>query len=44
MDLGKNHFDTTDLGQPRNTELTMNTVKVGINYSGPLIERFFGGR
>jgi len=44
MDLGKNHFDTTDLGQPRNTELTMNTVKFGVNYSGPVIERLFNAR
>lgn len=44
MDLGKNHFDTTDLGQLKNTELTINTVKFGINYSGPVIERLFSGR
>lgn len=43
MDLGKNHFDTTDLGQLKNTELTINTVKFGINYSGPVIERLFSG-
>jgi hypothetical protein len=28
----------------KNSDITANTVKVGINYSGPVIERFFTGR
>lgn len=28
----------------RTSDLTLNTVRVGINYSGPVIERFFAGR
>jgi outer membrane immunogenic protein len=28
----------------RHSDLTLNTVRVGLNYSGPVIERFFGGR
>jgi len=46
MDFGRNSFDSINfLGRfPRNTELTGSTVKVGLNYSGTVIERFFGGR
>jgi outer membrane immunogenic protein len=45
-DLGKNTFNgpAVPFAFMRNTELTTNTVKFGINYSGPVIERFFGGR
>ena len=28
----------------RTSDMTLNTVRVGINYSGPVIERFFGAR
>jgi outer membrane immunogenic protein len=39
-DLGK----STEHISPVTTDLTMNTVKVGINYHGPVLERLFGGR
>lgn len=32
------------VGVTRTSDMTLNTVRVGINYSGPVIERFFGGR
>lgn len=41
-DFGKNSFD--GLGASRSTELSVNAVRVGINYSGPVIERLFGGK
>jgi len=44
-DLGK--FDATRPAFPaqvRTMDLTVNTVKVGLNYSGPVIERLFAGR
>jgi len=42
-DLGKDRFDNPAAAGTKNMDLTMNTVKFGINYSGPLIERFFTG-
>jgi outer membrane immunogenic protein len=39
-DLGRNQDRVT----PFATDLTMNTVKLGLNYHGPVLERLFGGR
>jgi outer membrane immunogenic protein len=44
LDLGKNRFDSRSPIFMKNSDITANTVKVGINYSGPVIERFFTGR
>jgi opacity protein-like surface antigen len=43
-DLGKFNDTRPAFAQGRVTDLNVNTVKVGINYSGGIIERFFGGR
>jgi hypothetical protein len=42
-------FDTYKDNTPivatsRTSHLKLDTVRVGINYYGPVIERFFGGR
>lgn len=41
-DLGTQHLNDAN-GNPRSVDMTMNTVKLGVNYRGPLLERFFGG-
>jgi opacity protein-like surface antigen len=43
-DLGTFKDNTPSLALTRTGDLTLNTVRVGINYSGPVIERLFGGR
>jgi outer membrane immunogenic protein len=43
-DLGDYHITGSVAGATRNSDMTLNTVRVGVNYYGPLIERFFGGR
>jgi outer membrane immunogenic protein len=43
-DLGDYHITGSIAGATRTSDLTLNTVRVGVNYSGPVIERFFGGR
>jgi opacity protein-like surface antigen len=40
-DLGKNTFNDPATAVPRSTELKVDTVKFGINYYGPIIERLF---
>ena len=32
------------VGVTRTSDMTLNTVRVGVNYSGPVIERFFSTR
>jgi outer membrane immunogenic protein len=43
-DLGKDHFNNPVINGTKHEDLTLSTVRVGVNYSGPVIERFFGGR
>ena len=44
-DLGTFRDNSPTAGGPaRTSDMTLNTVRVGINYSGPVIERLFGGR
>jgi outer membrane immunogenic protein len=45
-DLGSFRENDTIIGLsvPSKGDLTLNTVRVGLNYSGPVIERLFGGR
>lgn len=44
MDLGENKFDDPATGLTRRTDFSVDTVKVGLNYYGPVIERLFAGR
>lgn len=43
-DLGENKFDDPVALVTRRTDLTVNTVRIGLNYYGPVIERLFGAR
>lgn len=43
-DLGTFKDNTPSLALTRTGDLALNTVRVGINYSGPVIERLFGGK
>jgi outer membrane immunogenic protein len=43
-DLGTFKDDTPVAAFTRHSDITLNTVRVGLNYSGPVIERFFAGR
>ena len=43
-DLGTFKDNSTIPAITRTSDITLNTVRVGINYSGPVIERLFGGR
>jgi len=45
-DLGSFQDSITlfNVTQKRESDLTLNTVRVGLNYSGPVIERLFGAR
>lgn len=44
IDLGKNEYDLPSVvGNPKQvSEITVDTVKLGINYHGPVLERLFG--
>ena len=43
-DFGKDRYRYLGALGINPLDLTMNTVKVGLNYHGPVLERFFGGR
>jgi outer membrane immunogenic protein len=43
-DFGKDKYSHTGVPPVNELDLTMSTVKVGLNYHGPVLELFFGGR
>lgn len=44
IDFGRFSDNMPAVAWTRTSEVSLSTVKVGLNYSGPIIERFFGGR